>query len=157
MPFTSDPPGSKKPTVQKKAAALPPNPPAASHVAKAIQRQVAPNAPRPLAAHLASAVQPKAIQRAQGGKAGLSYGSLEQAYSREEIEQAMKDVGIKGIKGHKKGQQGSGISGQTKNETERVVEALRTNKAKPQERKCSNCDAAVASMTKKCKECGQMP
>lgn len=75
------------------------------------------------------------IQRSgnPGGKGGLGYSSVGGAYSDKDVKDAMKEVGIKGVKGHGKGKPGSKESGQTKNEMAAVVGVLREKKAAAKE------------------------
>ena len=72
----------------------------------------------------------KSGRGASGGKSGLGYSSVSGAYSQQQIASAMKAAKVKGVKGHRKGDAMSGVSGQTKHETKKVVKALREAKEK---------------------------
>ncbi|MFT4112638.1 hypothetical protein [Silvibacterium sp.] len=66
-----------------------------------------------------------AIQRSRGvggGKGGLGYGDVGGG-DQELNQEALQRVGLAGVKGHKKGKKGSRVSGQTKIETAKFVEA----------------------------------
>jgi hypothetical protein len=88
-------------------------------------------APRP---HLPGArpLKPAGLQASgmDGGKSGVTYTSIGDAYDEEDIAQAMEQLGLsKGVKGHGKKHVGRGHeSTQTKHENARVAEKLRENK-----------------------------
>jgi hypothetical protein len=102
-----------------------------------------------------------AIQRsrgASGGKAGLGYTSMGDAYSQDDIQQAITDAKLKKPpKGHNKGNKNSGVSGQTTKENAIVADQLRKNKEKKhtQEAGCRQFHNKRNS-GKRCKFCQQL-
>ena len=88
-----------------------------------VRQPVAPPVYTPPAA-AGSGVQ-LAKKGAKGGKSGLTYTSIGGTYNQDQIGRAMTKAKVKGVKGHRKGNTNSGVSGQTKHETKKVVKALR--------------------------------
>jgi len=91
----------------------------------------------------------------EGGKGGVWYGSLLLTYSQEEIDQALEDLGLSGVKGHFKGESGSGESGQTKKEMKLLVKKLQENRAKAKSGKeCVKFHHNKRNFGRQCPHCG---
>jgi hypothetical protein len=92
----------------------------------------------------------------EGGKGGVWYSSLSLTYSQEEIDIALAQLGLSGVKGHHRGKKGSKQSGQTTHELELLTEQLRTNRAQADEkRKGCNRFHNKRNMDKRCPHCGK--
>lgn len=100
------------------------------------------SAASPVSPAVFGVMPPMTIQRSSkgvdGGKGGLGYGDAgggDEDENRRALERA--DL-AKGIKGHKKGKKGSGVSGQTKKETARFVEVRKEirEETKSQKQQC---------------------
>lgn len=92
----------------------------------------------------------------EGGKGGVWYGTLLLTYSQEEIDIALAQLGLTGVKGHHKGKKGSKQSGQTTHELELLAEQLRSNRAGSKE-KAKGCRSFhnKRNMDKPCPHCGK--
>lgn len=164
---------SKAPPVFKPNNTLPILPrmgPAAYNPPSLQQKPVRPAAPPvfrpvlPVASLFSSGAsgitQQMTIQRSrkgvEGGKGGLGYGDVGGG-DQELNQKALQRAGLKGVKGHKKGKQGSGVSGQTKKETAAFVEARKEirEEQKAQTQGCRKFHKRT-NRGEKCPSCGKV-
>ena len=92
-----------------------------------------------------------------GGGGGLGYGDVGRDITQGRKNEIMAEAGLKKVKGHGKGQGGSGVSRQTKDESKKFVDAKHKIEAREaKQKKCDTYHANKRNVGRRCPECREI-